>query len=583
MSLVEAFLERSKLEPEKIIIKQLLPATDSDREFKAWTTKKFKEETLNLAAYLQQYMLGPACKVAILSNTRPEWLIADFAIMFNAGVSVSVYQTLTADEIAYILYDSTAEIIFVENQEQLDKVLNLIDRKINIPAVEDRPAVKTKLDIKKIITFEKTEEHALVTYLGDVLLKPTTGVTFPAIKDQALASLVYTSGTTGQPKGVMQTHLNHLANLRQVEESGIVDNDPAIFLFLPLAHSFAKLMGYLGVLSAGCSLKFPAVYDQKSSKFQPEKITQDMRDANANIYPVVPRILEKIEAALKEKSARKDLSGILLNYAISSACIYPRNLFWETVYKLTGFIRRKIKAGIFGNNLYFVVSGGAKLSPVLNSIYENIGIKVLQGYGLTETCVATNINRPDKNYIGTVGPVLTDDIRVKIADDGEILFKGPNVTSGYWRREQATSESWDRDGWFHTGDLGSLDENECLCISGRKKELIVSSYGKKIAPVTIEDKLMQSQYITNAVLFGNDRPYCVALIVSTETDYSIIQKEIEQVNTKLASYEEVKRFFLISEDFSIENGILTPTLKIKRKVVEERYKKEIDNLYNQES
>ncbi len=603
MNLVQKLIEQSEDSPEKLIISQLLPKTSApERVYQTQTYKEFFNSVVTLANYLRDLGITKGDKVAILSNTRPEWLIADFAIMFNGAASVSVYQTLTANEIAYLLYDSGSSVVIAENQEQLDKLLSLLDQELTIPEVEDRPAHQVRLSLKKIILLEVVPSNPITIELGDILSRPNSNYTHFKINDineSDLASIVYTSGTTGLPKGVVQTHGNHLANINQVLNSGILAKSPALFLFLPLAHSFAKLMAYLGLLT-DCSLKFPSI-DPKSSKFEPELLVQDIRDANANVFPIVPRILEKVEDKLKARANGKNLQSKLLALAIKSAADREHSFVAALLHTLLTPIRDKIKRGIFGNDLYFVVSGGAKLNAQTNLFFERLGISILQGYGLTETCVATNINRQSNNKIGTVGPVLDTSIEVKVAEDQEIIFRGPNVCQGYWKRPLATKESWKGAGWFHTGDLGSIDSEGFLSITGRKKEIIVTSYGKKTAPSPIEDKIKESKYIENAVLFGNDKPFIVALVVvnknavkaycdeqgiTLSNNYlaqkeirDLIQNEINRVNKQLASYETIKSFALIDQDFSIENGYLTPTMKVKVSKVYQGYQDLIDRLY----
>lgn len=606
MSLVGLLYKRYRQTPNEVVLSQLLPAVAGEvRQSKTWTAESFLKEVASVAKYLEQFELRDRpdgqVKIAIISNTRPEWLLADFAVMFNDGVSVSVYQTLTANEIAYILYDSGAEIVFAENQEQVDKLLSLMSEEIDIPAVEDRPASKFKLNLKKIIAFDSVTKHPDVIELAEILSQHeiTDLPECPVIPEDRLASLVYTSGTTGMPKGVIQTHANHLANIRQAETTDIVANNPKFFLFLPLAHSFAKLMAYLGVLSQ-CQLGLPAIYEGQGSKFIPEKLNLDISGSNAHIIPLVPRVLEKVQAALQQKSTGSSLQAKLLGSTLRAAKNRECCVFSKIGFALLSPIRGKIKKQIFGDNFRFVVSGGAKLNSDVNLFFEQLGLCVLQGYGLTETCVATNINPVRKNKIGTVGPTLDKTIEMQIADDGEIIFRGPNVSQGYWQRPEATAKSWDSDGWFKTGDLGSIDNDGYLSITGRKKEIIVTSYGKKIAPLDIEAQLNKSPYVESVLIHGSGRKFCVALFVLNEVSvasylkdkniqfnklteseavYQLIDGLVAKVNEDLADYEKIKKFTFASEPFTIENGLLTPTMKIKRNKVFEQYAAKLDSLY----
>lgn len=588
-NLITEFVKRAKESPEDIAISQLLPVNDLNcslpRECREYRNKEIFSISKKIAHYLDSIGIEKEERVSIVSNTRPEWVMSDIGIMSCGAVVTSIYQTLTAKEIAYILYDSGSKVVFAENQEQVDKILGLVDIEVDIPKVEDRPAHKAKLNIKKIITFEEVDDHELVISLDSILACEEKEFISPKIDSEDLASLVYTSGTTGAPKGVPQTHANHLANIRQISELDFLEKSTSLFLFLPLAHSFAKLMSYTGLYS-DIELKFPSIIDKKSSKFDPKKLSIDMRDSNASIIPIVPRILEKVQEALQQRAKEETIAGKLLSLTLSS--LDQESYKDKVVNQLMFPIKNKVKRGLFGNNFVSVISGGAKLAETTNEFYESLGIPVLQGYGLTETCVATNVNSLHKNKIGTVGKVLSTDIEIKLTEENEILFRGPNVTKGYYNRPIATKEAWDKEGWFHTGDLGEIDSEGYLKIVGRKKELLVSSYGKKIAPVDIEDEIKTSPYITDALLVGDARPYCVALLavdksitegLSKEEINNLIQKEINKTNKYLANYQEVKRFRIIPEEFTVENGFLTPTFKIKRNIVVSHYSDLIEDIY----
>ncbi len=620
-SICEAFFELSQRDPESRFYEQIfLDRASASRTFEACSRAQALVTVERLAFYLQSLGVKVGSRVAILSSTRPEWVLSDLAILACGAVSVSVYQSLTAAEAGYILYDSQSEIVFAENQEQLYKLLSLIEAGCEIPASEERPAQRVRINLKKILCFEqfvvpnneklRTERPDLTISFAQALEQGSRGGVFkiPLLKRSDLASLVYTSGTTGPPKGVMQTHGNHLSNVRQVLEGELVKAGHSIMLFLPLAHSFARLMAYMGALSP-CSLKFPAVADRKSSKVNTEALTADIRAAGANVVPIVPRILEKMRDGILNLAKKSGLRGALLRLTLWSAReVYlgressvSAPFVTRLVFSCTSFMRATIKRGLFGKDFLYSVSGGAKLNPEVCRFFDTLGIEVLEGYGLTETCVATNANRPGKKRIGTVGPVLAQDIKIKIAPDGEILFSGPNVALGYLGRESATKASWDSDGWFHTGDLGQVDAAGYLSIVGRKKEILVTSYGKNIAPEGIEQQLKASPYISQAVLVGDARAYCVALLtlelagiktwakenkleygpelLSSAKVRDLIATEVEKVNKNLASYESVKKFFTLPEDFSIENGLLTPTLKVKRNEVQKRFATEIESLY----
>ena len=612
-SIPAAFFQFAKQNPQKLLFSQAVFSADegaAERPQKTFTFADIEPQVIGLASILKKSGITSGTRVAVISNTRPEWLVADLAILAAGGVVVSVYQSLMPVDIGYLLYDSQAEFVFVENQEQLDKVLFLTENEFEVAATEERAALKAKISLKGIIAFEQVKDHALVSQLSVAVTSHGVleDLAIPQIRRDALATLVYTSGTSGPPKGVMQTHGNHLSNLRQAFEAGMYQPESSIILFLPLAHSFARLMAYIGCL-AGPTIHFPAILDQRSSKLDQKSITRDIGEANATIIPLVPRILEKMKLGVEERVQAPGLSGLLMKIMLCGVRGKVRMLKNEGVmsiietccYTITTKIRKLIKHKLFGIQLVNVVSGGAKLADDINYFFEALEIPVLQGYGLTETCVATNVNRLGRNRIGTVGPVLSKDVELRIAADGEILFRGPNVALGYLNRAKATLEAWDFEGWFHTGDVGVLSADQYLSITGRKKELIVTAGGKKIAPEAIEAKLKASSLFSQVVLVGEGKPYCCVLVTlnpsvlnerlagqgeQPQEPYSrspiaqqLVQNEIDTLNKQLASFESVKRFLIIDADFSIENGFLTPTLKVKRMLVIKRFAKEIEELY----
>jgi len=613
-SLPQAFFDLASRKPEAIAYSQpLIDKQDSGRRRRRRevTFREVKERVQKIAAYLKDHGFQRGEKAAIISSTRPEWMEADLAVLSAGGIVVSLYPTLVSDEIGYLLYDSDARFVFAENEEQLAKLFELMSRECLIPAVENRPATSVELKFTKIITFEKTKPHALVASLDEVLYER------PAELPQALyslslddvANIVYTSGTTGPPKGVLQTHGNHLANIRQARQAGMCRPDSALALFLPLAHSFAKLMGYAGFTS-GVRLEFPAVADRSSSRPVLESIMRDLREGKAEIVPLVPRILEKMREAVIKRSRERGLGNFILRLTLWAARKRykalkkrePVSLTVGAAFWLTRYWRREIKANLFGRRFRYAISGGAKLAAHVQEFFIALGIEVLEGYGSTETCVATNVNRSGAIKIGTVGPVLAPDIEMKIAPDGEILFRGPNVAVGYHNRPQAGKEAWDKEGWFHSGDLGAVDSEGYLTITGRKKELIITAGGKKVAPENIEQRLVCSDLISQAMLVGEGRPYCVALVTLRKAalktwaemhaenitgDFNqnkalvnAVWQEVQRVNKHLSSYEGVKKILILPEEFSIENGMLTPTLKVRRQEVLKRYGSLINALYS---
>lgn len=614
-NIADAFYRISEANPNLIAFSQAIAGEDdvtssTPRLTKSSTYSEIKQRVNKIADFLLSKGVKPDSKIAILSATRPEWMEADLAILACSAVSVSVFQSLPADDIAYILYDSGADFVFVENQDQLNKIVFINQNEMNIPANEDRPATTVRLKIKSIISFEEIEDAENATTLSTILSAQEKQIPIESniATLNSLAALVYTSGTTGPPKGVMQTHGNHLANVRQAYESGLLNKDTILCLILPLAHSFAKLIGYLGFLTEA-KIHFPAVVDKKSSKLDPKSASKDIRESKASIFPVVPRLLEKMQEGILAAQNQAGLKGKLVKLTLSSAtAVYQGKKTKQQVslkdkltFAATKGLRNKIKKQIFGTNFSYALSGGAKLPVPTSEFFASIEIDVIEGYGLTETCVATNVGRLGKISIGTVGPVLSKDIQLRIAEDGEILFKGPNIAIGYYNRPTATSQSWDNEKWFHTGDLGSVDSDGNLTIVGRKKEIIVTSGGKNIAPHDIEVAIKSHPMISQAVLVGDGRKYCVAILtlnhensmawandrgiynLKSLSENAELREElhsfISTVNKDLASFETVKNFYIAPEDFTTDNGFLTPTFKIKRALVEKKYQKEIEAMY----
>jgi len=602
-SIPEEFFRLSKSSPT------LLLARFRTHEQYLWNEIKMEEAAIQVEKVAEQLRgmgLGLGSRIGILSNSRVEWLIADLAILSIGGVSVSLYQSLLPNEIAFILDDSETEVLFAENQEQLSKLEQIDREEWEIPAIENREAKKVRTRIKGVITFEDIDESTLpVQTFTSIINKPRPSFTLEnKITRDSLASLVYTSGTTGPAKGVMQTHGNHLSNVRQVFDSGLMIPEASIFLFLPLAHSFARLMGYLASLT-NLSVSFPEVADTKTSKLKPAIILRDMSESGSGIFPIVPRFLEKIKDQLHIQSEKKNLSGKLLKMTIETAkdkYTGSSSMISYFLYYLLSPMRKVITKKLFGPNFEYCVSGGAKLSVPVHEFFHQLGINVYEGYGLTETVVATNACRPGANKIGSVGKVLSSDIEIELGEDGEIKYRGPNISPGYLNRPEATVSSWNKDGWFLTGDLGKIDEDGFLYVTGRKKEIIVTSGGKNISPLPIEEKLMNSPLISQSVLIGDGRKFCSAIITinkeavinhlgskSSEANLSdpsnckiiedVIWTHISEVNKSLASYEGIKKAYITSDEFSVENGLLTPSMKIKRKEVEKRYENKIESFY----
>lgn len=615
-SLAAAFWRRVAIEPDTVLYRYALaPSASSARVWRDETYREAAIKVAKLAHYLTAKGVGVGTPVAIISNTRAEWMLADMAVQTLGGIAVSIYQSLPASEAGFILSDSGAKIVFIENEQQALKIEWLRNNMCPIPARENIPASEERLTISNVISFENVECLSNIDVVRDIVSDPALPTTPPPPPPQlsrtSVASYVYTSGTTGPPKGVIQTHGNHLANVEQAAISGVFSGDGSLFLYLPLAHSFARLIYYIGYLTS-TSLVLPAVIDRHSSKLDLASVARDIREGGATMVPSVPRLFEKMASVIKTRAEGRSLSGKILRMCISNAQHVQRcsergervGTVQQMIHQGLAGIRKKVAQQLFGAHFTHAISGGARLDPEVNRFFDALGILICEGYGLTETCVATHVNLPHRRKIGSVGPAFRG-IDVHIApEDSEIWLKGPNVTSGYLNRPQATREAWTDDGWFKTGDVGRIDGEGFLYITDRKKELVITAGGKKIPPTELEGVFKRYSFISHAFLYGDGKPYCIMLFtlneielraqlkaegITASTDVSLAQhpavtrkvsNAVTRVNETLASYETIKHFAILEEDFSIENGLLTPTLKMKRKIIIERYSSVIDSLYS---
>lgn len=615
-SIADAFWRRAAAQPNGELYRYALASSASaTRVWKTETYQSASSQIARIAHFLAARGVTVGTPVAILSNTRREWMLVDIAIQTLGGITVSIYQSLPAPEAGFILHDSGASVVFIENEEQAQKIAWLQANPCPIPERESSPATETNLRISSVITFERvsslSDTYSLTQIIEDSQLSSAPPAVPATLTRQSVASYVYTSGTTGPPKGVIQTHGNHLANVEQASHAGVFAPGGSMFLYLPLAHSFARLVYYVGFLTS-TTLVLPAIVDHTTSKLDLSSTARDIREGNATVLPSVPRLFEKMASSLSARASAKGLQSKVLGMCIKNAQAVakkraenkPLGLLEETIFKGLSGVRQKVRAQLFGSGFSHGISGGAKLDPEVNRFFNALGILICEGYGLTETCVATNVNLPTNYKIGSVGPAFRGvEIRVS-PEDGEICMRGPNVTQGYLNRPQATKEAWDSDGWFHSGDVGRVDEDGFLYITDRKKELVITAGGKKIPPTSIEGMFKRNSFISHAFFYGEGKPYCVLLVTLNDAEtrvmlanqgivpakdtplsqipevQSMVESAVSRANLELASYESIKKFAILDEDFSIENGLLTPTMKMKRKVIAQKHAVTIASLYS---
>jgi long-chain acyl-CoA synthetase len=559
---------------------------------------------LEIAAGLVAAGLTPGSKVALLSGTRPDWIEIDFAILAAGGVTIPIYPSNLAAECGYILWNSESTYCFVEDAKQLAKIQDVIARGFELDGREQRVALERIFLIdgeppnESVSTLEAVRERGRRSLPGGrAEIDSRVARTGP----RDVATIVYTSGTTGPPKGVVQTHGNHLATLDAMNRLGIAEAGEVDFFFLPLAHSFARAGEYLGTLLGTVTAFAQSI----------ESIPNDIRETRPHFVPSVPRIFEKIYSRIQSTRAGAGwFRQRVFDWAISVG--RERSQFVQQKRPLPLWLSLKSKVAdrlVFskiqeslGGRIKFMLSGGAPLAREIQEFFHAAGVLILEGYGLTETTPILTANRPDAYRVGTVGKAAYG-VTLKIAEDGEILAKGPNIAEGYFKRPDATAEAWDIDGWFHTGDIGEIDGDGFLKITDRKKDLIKTSGGKYVAPQNVENLLKTQPHISQAVLIGDNRKYCVVLITldaeeirrfakaqGIETNdpaelathpkiAELVEQEVQAVNRHLASYESIKYYRIVPHDFSQETGELTPSLKVKRKFVSQKYADLIEEMY----
>ena len=506
---------------------------------------------------------GDRC--VLLSENRPEWLISDIAIMNAGGITVPLFTTYSENDYEYIINDCTPKVCIVSNSLQFDKIKNYINENTIVISIDEFDK-KIKFFNDIFLSEESTSEN----FIKDIKSYNKN------LRRNDLACIIYTSGTTGYPKGVMLSHGGILSNCegaQEILELLVKDKRPVFLTWLPLSHSYEHTVQYVQILFGA------KIYYAESL----EKLLPNMSIAKPTIMTAVPRFYQNLYSKIflnfsKQKGFKKKL--IENTILIGTKKLNKQKLNFKE--KIINFfceilVRRKIK-NQFGGKLEAFVSGGGALDQKIGEFLNSIGLPTLQGYGLTETSPVVSCNIPGKIRIETVGPPFKTN-KVKIAGDGEILVKGENVMLGYWNMKKETDEVL-RNGWLHTGDIGEITKEGNLKITDRKKEIIVNLGGDNISPSKIENLLCLNEKIKQSFVYGDKKTYLVSLIVTeSEKNKNEIQLYIEKLNKNLSMIEKIKKFKLIHEEFTIENGMLTPTLKIKRKKILEKYKEDLEKLY----
>lgn len=564
--------------------------TKSGNQYTSVSRRNLFNDILTLYDYLKKYGIKPDDKISIISENRIEWIICDFACMLLRAVTVPVYTTLSPESIKYILKDSASKVCIVSNNLYLDKVISIESELQDLRMIitfsdTDRQAMIPVLNIKEILSAGKDRKVKDIVNTLEHISK--------TINDNDLLTIIYTSGTTGVPKGVMLTHKNICSNILSITNVLPIGENDLFLSYLPYSHIYERTAGYYFPFFVGAKICYAQSIDT---------IGVQMAEVKPTIIITVPRLLEKMYNKLIKnyeempESINKKIFGWAIDIAKSNRN-NKTSLKWKIANKLVfSKIRQKT-----GGRLRLFVSGGGALNKNIGEFFEGVGITTLEGYGMTETSPVISVNRINKNKYGTVG-IPVDGVSVKIADDGEILVKGELVMKGYYNNKEETDNTI-VNGWLHTGDLGEIDEDGHLKITDRKKSLFKSSGGKYIAPTHIEEKILQINYIDQVLVIGNNRMYVTALIVpeinafkdlakklcaNVETESELFQCEailkkvtsdLNEVQKDLAPHEKVRKFTLIEQPFTIEKGELTPTMKIKRKVVEEKFSNLIEKMY----
>ena len=557
-NLLELFFDRYQLENKNEIFLQSLKNENSN-----FTWKQTFDAIQKLSLFLDQYIITND-RCLLISENRPEWLISDLSIMLSKGITVPAYTTYVERDYEFLINDCKPSVIIVSDATQLKKINTII---------------KKHSFIKKVISFEniKDKNVAFIEEIFNKTYKQEKNFKEIGLRRNDISCIIYTSGTQGNPKGVMLSHGGILNNCEGSTKllKKIITNKPKFLTWLPLSHSYEHTVQFIQI-AVGAKIFYAESID---------KLIKNMNDCSPDIMTAVPRfyqnLYQKISSTFQKATGVKKL-------LVNSTTRIGRKYFLKqklSIYEkfinyiCNKLVRKKIKSQ-FGGNLKAFISGGGALDYKVGVFLNSIGLPTLQGYGLTETSPVVSCNPIDDIRIETVGPPFKGN-EVMIAEDGEILVKGENVMLGYWNNPTETDKVI-QNGWLFTGDIGTI-ENGYLKITDRKKDILITPGGDNISPVKIESELTKIEFIEQALVYGDNKPFLVALLVLNnnfkDTDYKIIQKEIEKINKELTKIEKIKKFLIINNQFSIENGFMTPTLKLKRFKIIQEYKKELEDLY----
>jgi long-chain acyl-CoA synthetase len=558
-------------------------------EWRKYSTSECKEIVDTFSLGLLKLEVKKDDKIAIISGNRTEWNFVDIGSLNVGAVIVPLYPNMSEDNYHFILEDAQVKMVFVSNKEIYDKV-EVVKSKIN-----------RHIDIYTFDEVEGAQHWSKVTAQADESLRDELKRREDSIDEEDLATIIYTSGTTGTPKGVMLTHKNIVSNVKSLIQILPINYTHKVISFLPLCHIFERTASYY-YLTNGTSVHYVDSTD---------KIGEYLQEVKPNFFTTVPRVLEKVYDKIMAKGrelpgAKKAIFGWALNLANH---FHPQGKN-SVLYNLRLGVARKLVfskwSEALGGNVIGIMSGAAALQPRLGRIFNAAGIPIVEAYGLTETSPGITSNHYEKGgyYIGTVGPALPD-VEIKIGDNGEILCKGPNVTQGYYKRPDYTREVFDEDGWFHTGDVGELVDGRFLKITDRVKEIFKTSGGKFVAPQPIENKMKESLFIEQIMVIGENRNFAAALIVPKydfilkwaklkKLNISIrkdvvnsidvknrIWEDIDKYNKQFGKVQQIKKFAVIEDEWSVETGELTPTLKVKRRIIQEKYKELFEKIYSE--